>query len=70
MSDKKVQDILPKDGIWTIEGLADYLGLPGSTVQQTLTDLGVPTIRISGRYKHRLFRLEDLRGKIDVRQED
>jgi hypothetical protein len=63
MEKKPTQDILPSTGIWTVEGLADYLGLDAGTVQQRLTDLGVEVISFSTRYRKKIFRLEDLRKR-------
>lgn len=63
MEKKKAQDILPSTGIWTVEGLADYLGMDAGTVQQRLSDLGVQVISFSSRYRKRIFRLEDLKAK-------
>jgi hypothetical protein len=62
---KGVRDILPSTGIWSVEDLALYLGLPSATVQDKLSNEGVKVISFSSRYKHKLFRLEDLRKKPD-----
>jgi len=59
--EKKTQDILPSTGVWTVEGLADYLGMDAGTVQQKLTDLGVGVISFSTRYRKKMFRLEELK---------
>ena len=64
MEKKPTQDILPSTGIWTVEGLADYLGLDAGVVQQKLTDLGVKVISFSTRYRKKIFRLEDLRNDL------
>lgn len=61
MERKPTQDILPSTGIWTIEGLADYLGMEAGAVQQKLANLGVKVISFSTRYRKKIFRLEDLR---------
>jgi len=58
---KEPRGILPASGIWTIEDLARYLGLGVTEVQERLTEMGVKTLRFSIKYKHRLFRLEDLK---------
>ncbi len=62
MEKKQTQDILPSAGIWTVEALAEYLGLDPDTVLQKLTDLGIEVISFSTRYRKRIFRLEDLRN--------
>jgi RNase P/RNase MRP subunit p30 len=54
------RELLPEKGIWSVESLARYLGLPSSRVMQVLSDNGVKVIGFSSRYKHKLFRLEDL----------
>jgi len=54
--------ILPDKGIWTVEGLAKYLGQPNFKVMQVLSDNGVKVVSFSTLYKHKLFRLEDLRA--------
>ena len=56
------KDILPSQGIWSIEDLAKYLGLGPDTVQQKLSDAGISVLAFSQRYKHKLVRLEDLRS--------
>ena len=63
MEDKKLREILPAQGIWTVEDLAGYLGVTSATVQQKLSDAGITVLSFSPRYKHRLFRLEDLNVK-------
>ena len=62
--EKQLRNILPAQGIWTVEDLANYLGLRAADVQQKLTDLGINVISLSSRYKHKLIRLEDLRKKL------
>ena len=59
------REILPSQGIWSVEDLAIYLGLPPAIVQQRLTDAGIKTVHFSSRYKHKLFRLEDLGKQTD-----
>ncbi len=61
--ESKTQDILPSTGIWSVEGLADYLGIDAGTVQQKLTDLDVGVISFSTRYRRKIFRLEDLKAQ-------
>jgi hypothetical protein len=59
--EKKIGEILPAKGIWSVEDLANYLDLPPATVQQKLSDLGIGVVAFSSRYKHKLFRIEDLK---------
>jgi hypothetical protein len=59
--ESKFREILPAQGVWTVEDLADYLGLPPGIVQQRLSDLGIGVLAFSSRFKHRLVRLEDLK---------
>jgi DeoR/GlpR family transcriptional regulator of sugar metabolism len=57
---KQIKEILPNQGLWTIESLANYLELPPETVQQKLSDFGIKVLSFSTRFKHKLVRLEDL----------
>ncbi len=59
--EKRFKEILPAKGLWSIEDLANYLGLPPAIVQQKLSDLGIEVIPFSSRYRHKLIRLEDLK---------
>ena len=59
-SQKGVRDILPSTGIWSVEDLGLYLGLPSAMVQQKLSNAGVKVIHFSSRYKHKLFNMEHL----------
>ena len=61
-SSKKSRAILPANGIWTVEDLANWLGIDGNHCQQALSNRGIKVITFSSRYKHKLFRLEDLKG--------
>jgi len=61
--EKKIREILPSEGVWTVEDLSIYLGLPPTIVQQRLSDLGIEVIAFSSRYKHKLVRLEDLKKR-------
>jgi hypothetical protein len=60
MEKEQTKEILPTQGMWTVESLANYLELPPKTVQQKLSDYGIKVLNFSTRYKHKLFRLEDL----------
>jgi len=57
---RQSKDILPSTGIWSVEDLALYLGLPSATVQQKLSNAGIKVISFSSRYKHKLFNMEHL----------
>jgi len=64
MEDKKqARDILPDRGIWTVEDLSRYLGIPPDALQQKLSELGIKTLSLSRLYRHKLIRLEDLKKK-------
>ena len=58
--ENKFREILPAEGVWTVEDFADYLGLSPGIVQQRLSDLGIAVLTFSTKYKHKLVRLEDL----------
>lgn len=60
MEKEQTKEILPTQGMWTVESLANYLELPPQTVQQKLSDFGIKVLTFSTRYKHKLVRLEDL----------
>lgn len=60
MGKEQMKEILPAQGIWTVESLANYLELPPPAVQQKLSDNGVKVLSFSSRYKHKLIRLENL----------
>ena len=60
--EKQIGEILPAKGIWSVEDLANYLDLPPASVQQKLSDLGIGVVAFSSRYKHKLFRIEDLKA--------
>jgi len=63
MSDE-IKEILPKEGMWTVEDLAGYLGMQPSILMQKLTDKGIKTLSFSSRYRHKLIRLEDIASKV------
>ena len=58
---KELRDILPCEGIWTVEDLANYMGTGPHAVQQQLSDWEVPILGFSRLYRHKLFRLQDLK---------
>jgi hypothetical protein len=58
---KVMRDVLPYEGVWTVQDLANYLGMPAKKVMQSLSDMGVPIVSFSRMYRNKLFRLEDLR---------
>jgi hypothetical protein len=60
MKKEQMKEILPAQGIWTVESLANYLELAPQAVQEKLSDYGIKVLSLSSRYKHKLVRLEDL----------
>jgi hypothetical protein len=58
---KQMREILPDKGIWTIEDFATYLNMNPADVQQNLSNIGVKTFHFGKKYKHRVFKLEDLK---------
>ena len=58
---EQLKEILPAQGIWTVEGLSNYLEMEPQIVQQKLSDFGIKVLSFSSRYKHKLVHLEDLR---------
>ena len=60
--------ILPTQGLWTIEALAKYLELPAPVVQEKLSEFGVTVMSFSSRYKHKMFRLENLEIKKEAQE--
>lgn len=67
---KEVKEILPDSGIWTVEDLANYLGLPSGLVQQKLSNLGIKVLSFSRLYRHKLIRLEDLKLLKELREDN
>lgn len=63
LNQKRSQIILPANGVWTIQALADWLGMNPDTTQQALTDNGIKVIHLGKRFKYRIFRMEDLRSQ-------
>jgi hypothetical protein len=61
MDERKLRDILPSEGIWTVDDFAKYLGVRSAVVQQTLSDMGVEVLLFGRLYRYRVFRLEDLK---------
>jgi len=58
---KVMRDVLPYEGVWTVQDLANYLGMPARKVMQSLSDMKVPIVSFSRMYRNKLFRLEDLK---------
>jgi len=56
-----MRDVLPYEGVWTVQDLANYLGMPARKVMQSLSDMKVPIVSFSRMYRNKLFRLEDLK---------
>lgn len=63
MSDE-IREILPSEGIWTVEDLGAYLEMVPSILQDRLDKAGIKTLALSARYKHKLVRMEDISAKI------
>lgn len=61
---EEIREILPKEGLWTVQDLADYLEMQPSILQQQLMDYGIKTLAFSSRFKHKLIKLEDVASKI------
>ena len=61
-TEKKIKDILPSKGIWSVEDFADYLGMRPAWIQQKLSDMGIRVMSFSRNYRNKLFRLEDLKA--------
>lgn len=59
---KVMRDVLPYEGVWTVQDLANYLGMPARKVMQSLSDMKVPIVSFSRMYRNKLFRLEDLKA--------
>ena len=66
-SEKKIKDILPSTGIWSVEDFADYLGMRPAWIQQKLSDMGIKVMVFSRNYRNKLFRLEDLKTPQNVK---
>ncbi len=62
MGDKKYNEVLPATGIWSVQDLANYLGMAPTQVEKKLENLGIPILKFSSRYIHKLFRLEELKN--------
>lgn len=54
-------DMFPSAGIISVAKLAKYLKTDDATLIKGLTRLRIPYIKLSGRHKHWLIRLEDLK---------
>jgi len=57
-----VREILPAEGIWTVEDMAKYFNTDSADLMQKLTDAGVKVLNLGSRYKMKLVRMEDLRS--------
>jgi predicted HTH domain antitoxin len=62
MEVKPIKEILPAEGIWSLEDMSKYLGMRPDDLQQKLTDNGIKVLHLGTRYKARLIRLEDLKA--------
>lgn len=65
MNKKELKDILPSSGIWTVEDMANYLGVRSAVVMEELAKQGILVIHFGRLYRHKIFRLEDLKKKAD-----
>ncbi len=54
-------NVLPAAGIITVKDLADFLHTDPSSLQQRLSDKGIPVLKLSSKFDKRLVRLEDLK---------
>lgn len=63
MKNKETKEILPSEGIWSVEDLAKYLGTKPDDLMQKLTDNGIKALHLGTRYKAKFIRLEDLRAR-------
>lgn len=64
MDEKKIKDILPSDGVWTVEDFSRWLGTGTATVMDHLSEMGVPVISFGRIYRMKVFRLQDLKAKV------
>ena len=62
-AERSLKEILPSDGVWTVEDFARWLGTGTANVMQHLSDMNVPVISFGKLYRLKVFRLEDLRVK-------
>lgn len=63
---EEIREILPSEGIWTVEDLAAYLEMVPAVLQDRLDKAGVKTLAFSARYKHKLVSMKDILGKIEA----
>lgn len=59
---REIKEILPSQGVWSVQDLARYLKMNPEDLMQKLTDKKIPVLALGTRYKARLVRLEDLRA--------
>lgn len=57
---RREQIVTSNSTIWTLEDLADWLGMDAGILQEKLSQREIKTLHFGKRYKHRLIRLEDL----------
>jgi hypothetical protein len=58
--------ILPAAGIITVEDLAKWMHTDSQSLQQSLTNNGIPVLKLSTRFNKRVVRLEDLRAQNEL----
>jgi hypothetical protein len=59
-------EVLPATGVITVNALAEWLHTDPSSLQQSLSNNGIPVLKLSSRHNQKLVRLEDLRKKVDA----
>lgn len=57
-------EVLPASGIITVKALAEFLHTDPSGLQQSLSNNGIPVLKLSSRFDKKLVRLEDLRKAV------
>jgi phospholipid N-methyltransferase len=61
-----VIEVLPGTGVITVKALAEWLHTDPNSLQQSLSNNGIPVLKLSSRFDKKLVRLEDLRKKAVV----
>ena len=59
-------EVLPATGVITVKALAEWLHTDPNSLQQSLSNNGIPVLKLSSRFDKKLVRLEDLRKKVDI----
>ena len=63
MEKAEIRPTIPETGIWTLQDLAIYISMNPTQLQQKLSDLDIPVIRLGKRHTQKLIRLRDLKKK-------